>query len=965
VGFSVCENGKRGTFTFVAVFFPLAFLVAMAVLTGGDAIAEDGGDPTHLPIGDWNITEETVIEGKELIVTGDINVGQMVTLTIIDSTIRINNSVPHQFTMRVGAGATLTVVGSDLHLDMFESEPSSGLDLSGTTLVSTSGTCLLRSKSLFADEVTFSNIAPTDDPGPHGQDAVLVLDGQVNSEFRNVTILNKGGDAGQTGPGADGAQGGSSYLYSNVSNWYDCTIRCTAGLSGGGGLGLIGNSGGSGGLGGHVELWLRTSLMHGVVIEVMASDGGIGARGSRNTAGNGGDGGNGAMGGAAMVSMVTDFLELMDCSITALSGNGGSGGNGGEAIDGDGGVAGEGADGGDATITIQCSGDIQMKGVTMDSIGGEGGYGGDYGRLEGGTGTFGVPRPGGDGGDATVQVSTDGSMVTSDLNITARGGAGLDGGGGYDQGEWGGSGGDGEVAVHAEGTVNATDLYLYAYGGTGGPGGPAFSDIRGNGGDGGDARVQFDGALRTYARYFELWALAGEGGLGNKAIYDGQDGINILDIDTLLLEAWEGTFHHSLDDLHGEAKGYLYNVIFDMEFGIHVLPMASAEIWEYYSLDLQLMSDVPSGTPDYLVDWDVHIFDVETGAVMKAQKTDREGRVRFWILAFHYTSEKVSYHGSIIVACVSPSRLVTYRVRFEVQGRIDQVLYISVDEPLLVIHIETPVAGRTYTFDRRLGDHPSNVLDCRGRIQRTDHGYLRTVSVKLYEGSLVGRRVGSWDLRFVTGPDPLDPQPMIYRPDPEVYEWVFHVGVEVFNGSLDIRNGTYVFEVIASDGTIYYVETVGFTLDIIGFNVPPVLTVGTHINGTVWEGEEMLVQGEALDDVGIVKVEYNLDGTGWRTAEGKEYWQFIINTSLLDNGTHNLSIRAVDLYTTSAVHKRTFTVDLPEPGTDGPPGPDGDDGWDLYTYLFIGSILAVVVFAVVTAIHIVRRRSPPDVSGEG
>jgi hypothetical protein len=935
----------------------------MTVLTGGDAIAEDGGDPTHLPIGDWNITGEEIVDGEELIVTGNINVGRRASLLINDSTIRINSSHPHQFTFLVEDGASLIVVDSTLVLDMFISEPSSGLDLSGATEIHTKGMCLLRSNSLFADGVTFSNIAPNDDPGVYGQDAVLVLNGQVNSEFRNVTIVNQGGAAGLTQPGADGDQGGSAYIVSNVTAWFDSTIKCRAGYSRGGGLGLTGGSGGHGGRGGDSQVQLRSSTLEGCVIDVMASDGGNGARGARNINGDGGDGGSGAMGGEASLSLVSDDLEMIDCTVSLLSGNGGSGGNGGEAIDGEGGVAGLGSEAGDATVTIQCTGDIVMHGVEMTAIGGEGGYGGDYGRHEGGTGTWGIPRPGGDGGNAKVEVLGNGSLVTTDLNITARGGSGLDGGGGYEQGDTGGDGGDGTVIVHMAETINATDLGLFAYGGNGGPGGPAFSDIWGNGGDGGDGLVQFDGEVRTYARYFEIRSRAGQGGAGNKAIYDGMDGIETMDIDTLLLEAWEGTFGHPLDDLHGEAEGYLYNVIFDMEFGIHALPVYDAEIWEFFSLDLQLMSDFPSGSPVPLVDWKVDIISAGTGALLKSQKSDLEGRVGFWILSFHYSSIAVDYLGSVIVSCTSPSKMVNYKIRFEVQQPIDMVLYIAVDEPILVIHIETPAYGRTYTFDRRLGVHPSNVLECRGRIQRTDHGNLRTVIVSLFEGSLVGRKVASWNLTYATGPPPWEIHPGYYRPDPEIHEWVFQVGVDVFNETLGLANGSYVFEVIVSDGTIYYVETVGFTLDLIGFNIAPDLIVGTHINGTTWEGEEMLVVGEAWDDVSIVKVEYDLDATGWKTAEGKEYWQFVINTSRLENGTHTLSIRAVDLYTTSPVQVRTFNVALPEPGgpdTNGSPGPVKDDGWDLYTYLFIASILVVVGFSLITAYMVIRRQARPD-----
>ena len=132
------------------MLFPLTLAIAMAVLTGGDVIAEDSGGPTLLPEGDWNITGAETVEGQELGVTGDINVLQGASLTVIDSVIRVNSSRPHQFTMRVEAAATLTVVGSTLDLDILVSDTRSGIDLSGGTTVNTTGRCLLGSLSVFA-----------------------------------------------------------------------------------------------------------------------------------------------------------------------------------------------------------------------------------------------------------------------------------------------------------------------------------------------------------------------------------------------------------------------------------------------------------------------------------------------------------------------------------------------------------------------------------------------------------------------------------------------------------------------------------------------------------------------------------------------------------------------------------------------------------------------------------------------
>ncbi len=950
------ESGRRGTFTFVAVFFPLTFAVAMAVLTGGDVIAEDNGGPTHLPLGDWNVTGSRSVEGEHLVVTGDINVLQGATLTIIDSFIQVNSSLPHQFTMRMAAGSTLTVVNSTLDLDNLESDAHSGIDLSGGTVVNTRGSCLIRSNSLHAYDVDFNNMAPDGYVGGAGEDAVMVLDGSVSSEFQSVIVKNMGGRAGLTSPGSDGIGGGSSLLWSNVSVWTSCEIVCEAGTAAGGGLGLSGHSGGDGGPGGDAKVMLIASQMDFVHIYVRGSDGGIGARGSHNPAGDGGNGGDGGQGGSALLHLDGDTLVLKDCMMLAVSGDGGSGGNGGSAIDGDGGTAGQGSDGGDAIISITSGDVMRLDAVRLITTAGDGGYGGDYGRHESGTGSFGIPMPGGDGGDGRVEVLGGTTLRASDLNVTVNGGSGLDGGGGYEQGGTGGKAGGGTIIVHFNQTINATDIYLDAHGGNGGPGGPAFSEIRGNGGDGGDALVQFDADEGTYIRYFEIRSEPGDGGMGHKPIYDGTNGIGLMDIDTLMLEAWEGTFTHPLDDLHGEAEGHLYNVNFDTVFGIHALPMASAEIWEYFSVDIEYINDPTSMVTGPLVNWTVVVISEGTDAVLKSKRTDLEGKVRFWILSMHYTSLQVNYHGSIRVIATSPSKLVSDAVRLEVQAPIRLVRSINVFEPTLAIHIHEPVSGRTYTFNESEPGPEVNLLVCQGVVQRTDQGTLREMVISLYEGSLGGRRLAVWELQYGSPGNMFEPY--LYRPDPEVSEWTFYLGVDVFNESQDLDNGSYMFKVDVTDGNVHYIETVGFRIELVGFNSPPHLLVTTHINDTVWSGEPMIVIGEAWDDAGVMRVEYNLDDTGWQLADGREEWEFVVNTSLLENGNHTLSIRAMDIYLPSEVLTYTFVVDVPEPHDNGGGGPE--DQWDMETYLFVLILIVVIVLALATAAVLARRRSSPD-----
>jgi len=585
--------GKKGLHVILLALACLLLLVvvtSMAMGAEADTPEITGSQPPFL--GPWYIDEDTVMEGGELNLSMNVHVMRGVRLLMVNTTFTILHDYPHEREFTTEDGSTLFVINSTLNLDSFSGEAQASLNFEGGSQIRTTGRFYGSCNSFFAEDTTFTNLAPNGGPDEPGEDAIFIADGKVNSEFIRVTIKNQAGKAGGTSPGLAGAKGGMAQLISNVSAWTDCTIECIAGDSMGGGLGLTGSSGGDGGLGGDVQMRIRASFFQNVVIYAKASDGGNGARGARNPSGNGGSGGNGADGGNAYVKLdSTNILEMFNVSITAISGNGGSGGNGGEAINGDGGTAGDGVDAGYSTIDITCDDDIIMEDLEIDAIGGEGGYGGDYGRLESGVGSFGIPRPGGKGGDASIKVLGLLGLFVDDIRAHARGGAGLDGGGGYDQGETGGRGGDAAVRFHVDATIEAEGVDLNSFGGLGGHGGPAESEIEGNGGDGGDALVEFTGLLDMAVEHFSIYVNFGTGGTGREYLYDGADGIPTLDLDTRNLWMAEGVFNQPLDDLHGDAVGELYNVTFDMEFGIPVLPIGNAAVTTWFPVTVLVIDD--------------------------------------------------------------------------------------------------------------------------------------------------------------------------------------------------------------------------------------------------------------------------------------------------------------------------------------------------------------------------------------
>ncbi|HEY5410964.1 MAG TPA: hypothetical protein VIJ94_09595, partial [Caulobacteraceae bacterium] len=256
-----------------------------------------------------------------------------------------------------------------------------------------------------------------------------------------------------------------------------------------GGLVSIGGSGGGGGNGGKVEIVNKGAAITmadqsfailGMSIGGGGGNGGIAGGGLVTIGGKGGDGGDGGD-----VSITNDgevhTAGYHSKGIMAQS-VGGGGGDGGDAAGAYafinvsvGGAGGKGGAGGAVTITAGSASDIltvgsRSDGITAQSVGGGGGEGG-YG-ASGAAGAFGaisvgVGGTGGEGGKGgTVDVTTDGSIVTEGIN--SRGIFAQSVGGG------GGDGGFAVAAAAAGGPVAVSGAV--AVGGSGGVGG-ASSEV--------------------------------------------------------------------------------------------------------------------------------------------------------------------------------------------------------------------------------------------------------------------------------------------------------------------------------------------------------------------------------------------------------------------------------------------------------------------------------------------------------
>jgi alpha-amylase len=75
--------------------------------------------------------------------------------------------------------------------------------------------------------------------------------------------------------------------------------------------------------------------------------------------------------------------------------------------------------------------------------------------------------------------------------------------------------------------------------------------------------------------------------------------------------------------------------------------------------------------------------------------------------------------------------------------------------------------------------------------------------------------------------------------------------------------------------------------------VPPTLSLLTPTNSTQVSGN-LLISGTANDNVGVQKVEIELDNGIWATATGTTSWSYNLNSSNFLNGPHVVSARATD-----------------------------------------------------------------------
>jgi len=106
--------------------------------------------------------------------------------------------------------------------------------------------------------------------------------------------------------------------------------------------------------------------------------------------------------------------------------------------------------------------------------------------------------------------------------------------------------------------------------------------------------------------------------------------------------------------------------------------------------------------------------------------------------------------------------------------------------------------------------------------------------------------------------------------------------------------GSYYVNITVSDGE--YMAYHNFTLDVIGVNDPPEITISSPANRSVVSGIVVL-EGNVSDEDGndtIEQVQVYANTGDWEAVSGLTYWTFDWDTSTLENGNYTLSFRAFD-----------------------------------------------------------------------
>ncbi|MGQ9583531.1 MAG: Ig-like domain-containing protein [Thermoplasmatota archaeon] len=136
---------------------------------------------------------------------------------------------------------------------------------------------------------------------------------------------------------------------------------------------------------------------------------------------------------------------------------------------------------------------------------------------------------------------------------------------------------------------------------------------------------------------------------------------------------------------------------------------------------------------------------------------------------------------------------------------------------------------------------------------------------------------------------------------------------------------------------------------------PPVVEITHPTEGAVLQGL-VLVNGTAWDDAALLGVYVRIDDGAWDATSGGANWSYTWNTSSVENGTHRISVKAIDSLQSSP--EVWINVTVANPPRALPPEPGGGEAGGP-PLLPIAALVALVALAAVGAARAFSRRRGP------
>ena len=635
----------------MAAALAIIMIVAPACVPDGTGTAPPSKTGRTPPVyGDWNILEDTVIS-SDVFVNGNITVLPTVRLRIDNTatcTARAIGAEPSRFHVMVGATVAIAN-GSRLFVDIYESEPGTGLSLTG-------GSMLLAREALNATvgqpTVYDSSISVA---AGEGEDAVLRINCSSWGDFQrsNLSVGAGAGDAGA--PGRDGLAGGSALLHLVNAQLSGCNLSAIAGTGGDGGPPPDDSfSQGKGGTGGSVSARLDLSYISESRIDLRAGAGGDGPAGNAISSKGPRSGGPGGRGGEATLAWNGANLLFSDSVLFLTAGDGGSGGDGADAPGGlsDGGNGADGGAGGTASTRANDSGTFTFIDSRFTSAGGSGGPAGHSGLATGG-GREGGAGNGGAGGAARFGLDLRDSFTGTSSALGMQGGTGGAGGTGPLAGE-GGAGGRADQNITIE-TVSATARLLLerftisSTGGRGGDGGTEFSTgsltgIPGRGGAGGGSGISVEAEGNIRARETTIESEPGAGGASGMPSRAGATGPALVQLSTDEGNLTNCTVSRTIGHLDDQDRWTLINtrILAAEHFSI-----SGKAIAEEYWVKRVTVKDVRGSA---IMDGSVTVEVRRNGTLLESRRSNSRGESEFRLLDSLYTASGAQYRSYVLSA---------------------------------------------------------------------------------------------------------------------------------------------------------------------------------------------------------------------------------------------------------------------------------------------------------------------------